>query len=123
MCLKGHVDIGLQRTQSLQIVGTGKRLLTVRANPWFDVDSEAHRPYRGDDVGEQDGGVDVVTADRLQGDFSRPVGILNGVENRAVASHREVLGKRAAGLTLEPHRNPVARELAGCPQQWRKFFG
>ena len=57
-----------------------------------------------DDVGVQHRGVDAVAAHRLQRDLGGESRAADGVEDRALAADRAVLGQAAPGLAHEPHR-------------------
>ena len=76
-----------------------------RPDVGHDVEVDARRAQRHDDVGEQDGGVDAVAADRLQGDLGDQLGVEAGLHHRVLGPQRPVLGQRTAGLPHEPHRH------------------
>ena len=60
--------------------------------------------HRHHDVGEEDGGVHPVAADRLEGELGRQGGVADGVEDRPGPARRSILGERPSGLAHEPHR-------------------
>ena len=74
-----------------------------------EVDVEAHREHRGHDVGEHDGRVDAVPANRLQRHLGRQLGGAVDVEEGVPLADRAVLGQRAPRLAHEPHRRPLDR--------------
>ena len=76
-----------------------------------DLDAEADRVQREDDVREQDRGVDAVPADGLHRDLGGDRGVVAELEQASGAAQRAVLGQRAAGLPHEPH----GRALDGLP--------
>ena len=55
------------------------------------------------DVGEQDGGIDAVAPDRLEGELGRERRIGDGREDGAFPAGGAVLGQRPPGLAHEPH--------------------
>ena len=67
---------------------------------------------RHDDVGEEDRRVDVVAADRLQGDLAGHLGLETGRQHAVPFAQRPVFGQRTAGLPHEPHGHS-ARFAAG----------
>ena len=102
--------------------GRGRRRCgTARATtgpmPGHDVEVDADRLERHDDVGEEDRRVDAVAADRLQRDLGDEVGRRAGVEHRVALADLAVLGQRAAGLPHEPHRRVRDRLAAAGPQE------
>ena len=117
----GHVVhvAGLEGAQAVEVAAGPQRLGRHRSGPGRDVDAEADGVRRHDDVAVHDGGVDAVAAHRLQRDLGRQVGLLDGVEDRALAPHRPVLGQAAPGLAHEPDRGPALPPAAGGGQEWR----
>ena len=86
-------------------VGRGAdRLVQHGTDAGDDVHADSGQLERNDDVGEEDGGVDVVAADRLQGDLGGQLRAQAGVQHRDPLAQLEVFGQRAAGLAHEPHR-------------------
>jgi hypothetical protein len=94
-----------------------ERLRHDRAGARHDVEVDADRLERHDDVGEEDGGVDAVAADRLQRDLGDEVGRRAGVEHLVALAQRAVLGQRAAGLPHEPHRGVGDGLAAARPEE------
>ena len=62
---------------------------------------------RYNNVGEEDCGVDIVSAHWLQGDFSGYLGIEAGVEHANVFSDLAILWQRPARLAHKPYRPSV----------------
>ena len=83
-----------------------------------DVDTEADRRDRHDDVAVEDRRVDAVAPHWLHRDLSRHLGLVDRVEDAALAPDRAVLGQRAARLAHEPHR-PLLVRLAAARSQER----
>ena len=63
----GGVDVGLERTESAQVVAAAEGLGDHGTPAGLHVDPEADGLNGHDDVGEQDGGVDAVAPHRLEG--------------------------------------------------------
>ena len=89
-----RVGLGVERPQPLEVGGRAERPFDDRASARHDVDAEPDRADRHDDVGEQDGGVDPVAADRLQRDLGRQLGVGDGLED--AAGPAQARGTRAA---------------------------
>ena len=84
-----------------------------------DVEVDADRPQRDDDVGEEDRSVHMVPPDRLIGDLDDEVGGEAGLEHRCALAHLAVLRQGPARLSHEPHGGVVHRLPPGRPQQKR----
>ena len=74
-----------------------------------EIEGDAHRLERQQQIGEQDGGVDFDTAHRLQRDFGGQIGRAAQVEQRIALAQRAVFAHVAAGLAHEPDRRRVDR--------------
>ena len=86
-------------------VGRGAdRLVQHGTDAGDDVHADSGQLERDDDVREEDGGVDVVAADRLQGDLRGELGAQAGIQHGDALAHLEVFGQRTAGLAHEPDR-------------------
>ena len=96
----------------VDIGGGADRVRDHRSDVGHDVQVDAGRAQRHDDVGEEDRRVDVVAADRLQGDLAGQLGLEAGRQHAVPFAQRPVFGQRAAGLAHEPHRR-AARFAAG----------
>ena len=77
--------------------------------------STAHHPNaeaacrdRDHYVGEEDRGIDPVTADGLERQFRGKLGIGDRLEDAPFTAGGAVLGKRPARLAHEPHGNPLS---------------
>jgi len=71
------------------------------------VEADAHGLERQQDVGEDDGGVQLEAAQRLQGDLGGDVGAHAHLQERELLADGAVFGQVAARLTHEPHRRRV----------------
>ena len=90
------MSLGLERAQAVEVGRGAQRRARRPARCRGDVDAEADGVGRHDDVAVQHGGVDAVAAHRLQRDLGGQVGLLDGVEDRALAADGPVLGQAAA---------------------------
>jgi len=86
------------------VVGGAHRRRQDRADTGRDVHVHPGQAERDDDVAEEDPGVDVVPADRLQGDLARERRVQARVEHGDARARRAVLRERAPRLPHEPHR-------------------
>ena len=82
-----------------------------------DVDAESDSVRRHHDVAVQHGGVDAIAAHRLQRDLGGQIGLLEGIQDRPLATHCPVLREAAAGLAHEPHGRVNAAVAAGGGQE------
>jgi len=102
----------LEGPDPVEVAGPAHRASHDRAGPGDHVDAEPDRVQRDDDVGEDDGGVDAVAADRLERRLAGERRIGDGLKDRAAASERPVLGERPARLAHEPHGHATDRRAA-----------
>ena len=102
----------VKRFHGIDIGGGAHRVRDHRSDVGHDVQVDAGRAQRHDDVGEEDRRVDVVAADRLQGDLAGHFGLETGRQHAVPFAQRPVFGQRTAGLPHEPHRY-AARFAAG----------
>ena len=100
---------GSKRRDAVEVGLGPQRLLDRRAFALDEVERNAHRLERQQQIGEQDRRVDVDAADRLQRDFGREVGRAADVEQRMALAQGAVLAHVAAGLAHEPDRRRVDR--------------
>ena len=85
-----------------------QRAFELRAFTFGEVQAKAHGVRHGKDVGEQDGGVEVVAGQGLQSDLAGQAGVLAQIEEAAGAFARlAVFGQVAAGLAHQPDRGVV----------------
>ena len=110
----------LKRFQCIDIGGSAHRCCDDRPNVRNNVQVDTGAAKRDHDIGEQDRGIDVMTAYRLQGDLGDQFGVEAGRHHAVLRAQRTVFRQRAAGLTHEPHRHPV-RLAAGGRSQVRRF--
>ena len=91
-------------------VGLGaQRVLDRRPFALDEVERDAHRLERQQQIGEQDRRVDLDAAHRLQRDFGREIGRSAELEQRIALAQRAVLAHVAAGLAHEPDGRRVDR--------------
>ena len=109
--------VGRQRGQPVEVGGGAERLRDDRPDARDDVEVDADRLERHDDVGEEDRRVDAVAADRLQRDLGDEVGGRAGVEHLVALAELAVLGQRPAGLAHEPHRRVRDGLAAARPEE------
>ena len=105
----GHVRnvVCCERAQAVE-VGVGPQgVLDHRPGAGAHVDPEPDGVGGHDDLAVEDGGIHVVAPDGLERDLGRQLGLLDRLEDRALAADRPVLGQAAARLTHEPHRPPT----------------
>ena len=67
-----------------------------------EVEGDAHRLERQQQIGKQDGGVHLDAADRLQRDLGGQVGRPTQLQKRVVLAERSIFGHVPAGLPHEP---------------------
>ena len=84
-------------------------MLDLRAFALDEVEGQAHRLEREQEVGEQDGGVDLDAPDRLQRDLGGEVWRGTDVQERIPLPERPVLGHVTTGLPHEPDRGGIHR--------------
>ena len=89
----GGVLLGLQGPQALEVGGVLEGPVNDRSDSRVDLHAEAHGMGRNHDVGVENGGVDSVAPDRLEGDLGRQVGVGDGVQDASRSPDSPVLGK------------------------------
>ena len=94
-----RVDVGL----------AAQRVLDRRTFAVDEVEADAHRLERQQQIGEQNRGVHLDAADRLQRDFGGEIGRAAEVEQRIALAQRAVLAHVAARLAHEPDGRGVDR--------------
>ncbi len=104
---------GLERAQPRHVAHGADRPLHHGADPRLDVHVHADRAQRYHDVAVQDRRVDVVPAQRLQGDLGNELGPGARVEHRDALADPLVLGQRPPRLPHEPDRG-VRHRLAAA---------
>ena len=120
MCIRDSVwgvGLGIEGSEPVEIGCGGEGSIGDRTDPRLDIDAETDGVDGYDDVGVQDGGVDAVAADRLEGDFRGQIGKLDGVEDAAFASDGPILGQRSSGLAHEPHGDMARGLTPACSQE------
>ena len=94
--------------QRLHVGHGGDRTLEARAFTLLEVEAQPHGVGHGQDVGEEDGGIEGIAAQRLQGDFTGQLGVAaQGHEVPRDGAGRLVFRQVAASLTHHPHRGHV----------------
>ena len=110
-------DVGdLERPELVEVCRVADGPGDDRADPGLDVEVDADRRQRHDDVAEQDRRVHAIAAHRLHRDLGDQLGRPAGVEHRDALAELAVLRQRAAGLAHEPHRR-VRHGLTTAGQQ------
>ena len=96
------VGLGFERTQSFEVGGRSEWVGDNWANARGDIDTEADGSDRYNNVAVQDGGVDTVATDWLQGDFGGQFGLGNGVKDGAWSAYGTVFGQGSTRLAHVP---------------------
>ena len=95
------------------VVGAGaQRLGDARTFAGTEADAETHGERHDEDVGEHDGGVELVAIERLERGARRQLGVLADVPEAVFGAQCAITRKIAAGLAHQPHRGPVERIAA-----------
>ena len=97
----------------VDVGGRSHRALDGRALALDEVEGDAHRLERQQQIGEQDRRVDVDAAHRLQRDFGREVGRAAELQKCVVLAERAIFRHVAAGLPHEPDGRRDRRIRAG----------
>ena len=101
------VDLGLERTETVEVARGSDRLIQYRSAAGFDPEGDPGRDERHHDVAEHDRGVERHPAERLERDLDGLVRDPDRLEDVAVATELAVFRKVAARLSHEPDRCPV----------------
>ena len=107
-----HVRERFARLEALQPIDVGfgaQRIFDRRPFAAHEVERNAHRLERQEQIGKQNRRVDVDAAHGLQRDDRRELGRAADVEQRVPAADLAVLRHIAAGLPHEPHRRAIHR--------------
>jgi hypothetical protein len=99
----------LEGPEPVDITGLPDRVIDRRPLTLDEIEVEAHRRERHQQIREQDGGVDVDGVHRLQGDRNRKLRLPADLEERVALAKRPVLGHIAARLAHEPDGRGVHR--------------
>ncbi|KIF84001.1 hypothetical protein TSA66_01250, partial [Noviherbaspirillum autotrophicum] len=87
-----------------------QRALELGAFAFGEIQAQAHGVGHGEDVGKQDGGVQRVAVQRLQGDFGGVVGAFcQAQEGAGALAGGAVLGQVASCLAHQPQRRVIGR--------------
>ena len=113
-----EVLVGIGRGQVVDRPFLAQRTLEARPLAFGEVKAEAHRIGDGEDVGEQDGGVEIVAGQRLQGDLAGHGRRLAQVEEIAGPLARfAILGKVTPGLAHQPEGGVLGGFLQQCAEE------
>lgn len=93
--------------ESVQVRRLLERIRNDRTDGGLHLDDHAQRLYDHQDVAEYNGRVQVVSVDRLQGDFARELWRPAYGEEIVTRPQRSKLGQVPAGLAHHPHRYAV----------------
>jgi hypothetical protein len=100
--------------QPINLIRVRDRVVDHRAVALHKFQLKAHALQQGQDVGEDDGGIEGEGVDRLQGDLGGDRRVLDHAQHAGEAFlHRAVFRHVAAGLAHEPHRG-VGHGLTGA---------
>ncbi len=115
-----HVRERLSRLEQLEpidICAVGDRSLNLRSFAFDEIERQSHRLEGKQQVGEQDGRVDVDRVDRLQRHVGGEVRLAADVEQGVSLADGAVVGHVAAGLTHEPDGGDIDRLAPACLQE------
>ena len=107
------VDFVVEDGQVVDVGAGAHRLVHDRPAAGDDFDADAGGLEGHDDVGEEDGGVDVVATDGLEGDFGQQLRHEAGVEHGDAFAGLFVFGQGAACLAHEPDGGPGGGAAGG----------
>ena len=94
-------------------VGAGAQWLgDARAFAGTEADAEAHRERHHENVGEHDGGVELVAIERLERGARRQLRVLADIPEAVFGAKCAITRQVAPGLAHQPHRRPVERIAA-----------
>ena len=103
---------GSKRRTRVDVRLAAQRVLDRRPFAVDEVEADAHRLERQQQVGEENRRVHLDAADRLQRDFGGEIGRAAQIEQRIALAQRAVLAHVAAGLAHEPDGRGVDRLAA-----------
>ena len=98
----GSIDPGVADVHTLEIGRAAHGALDHRAVAGVEVEADAHALERQQDVGEDDGRVELEASERLQRDLGGHVGPPAQLDEAQLLTQGAILGQVAAGLTHEP---------------------
>ena len=98
----------VRHAQLRRVGGAAHGALELRALAFDEVQAQPHRIGDGQDVGEQDGGVQVETAQRLQRHFTGDLRVLRHAQEAAgFLAGGAVLRQVTTGLAHQPYRRAI----------------
>ena len=103
----GSVGPGIADAHAVEVGRAAHGALDHRAVAGVEVEADAHALEWQEDVGEDDGGVELEPGERLQRDLGGHVGPPAQLDEAQLLTQGAILGQVAAGLTHEPDRGGV----------------
>jgi hypothetical protein len=73
---------------------------------------------RDHDVAKEDSGINSVTLNWLQSNFSSQMGLLDGLKNAPISTDGLVFGETPPGLAHEPHWGVQVMTTRGGGKKW-----
>ena len=101
--------VGIRNRQAVDIARGAHRIVDHRAFAGGEAQLQAHRLDRQQQIGENDGGVDVQNLHGLQRDLRRQIGPFADFQNPVLGADIAVLLHVAPGLAHEPDRPDIGR--------------
>ena len=121
---EGHVAARVADVHALQIGGAAHRALDHRPVVSVEMKADAHALERQQDVGEDDGAVEIEAGKRLERDLDRHLGPAAELDEAQLLAQGTVFGQVASGLAHEPDRCGVdGLAEARVEQQSRRHVG
>jgi hypothetical protein len=107
-----QVLLRIGNRQRLDVRCTAHHLLEARTFAGLEVQAEPHGVRHGEDIGEEDRGIQWIAIQRLQGHLAGELRIhAQAHEVTGLGAAGPVFGQVAAGLAHHPHRGDVDRLL------------
>ena len=106
---KGTSVSGIADAQRVEVGGAAHGMVDHRTGVLCKAEADAHTLERQEDVGEDDGGIELEAGQWLKGDLGGHLGPTAHLDEAQALADRPVLGQVAAGLTHEPDRRSVDR--------------
>jgi hypothetical protein len=105
-----QLALGVRHRQPVDVGRAAHRAGDLRPLARLELEPDVHRVRDGEDVGEQDRGVEAVTLERLQRDLAGQLRVHAQVEEAAgLRARGAVLGQVAPGLAHHPQRRARRR--------------
>ena len=116
----GLFDVGGGQSENVGFVSD--RVVHDGALARLEAHFQAQSAQRREDIGEDDGGVQVERVDGLHGHLAAQLGLLDDLEHPVLLPEFPVLAHVASRLPHEPHRGPIDR-LAPAGLQEARIVG